>query len=325
MKRVHWWWGLLLTEDERGDRGRVCEGVMDTRAERKKRGEERDIAQEESKAELALSQFPVVESIIEYWFRGGLELSQLNAHLGTLLRVSKGTSQYGKFAKRYRHVYLRSPDVDAILRCSDAGDVFIYNAQVRDIGQLSAVQRLKLYNCRCYSSPFRPCRVRSVRIAVQPDLRDISFLRFCTTVLLENCVAVTEVSSLSSVSFLEIGNCPRVSCVSSLSSVYDLHLYNLPIIDVSSLGTVRILSLHFLDGVNDVSALSSVSTLRLSSCTKILDVSFLSSVRTLQLRNLNVSCVSSLGSVESLEIQYCKKVRDVSLLSSVRHLRIEDC
>ena len=86
---------------------------------------------------------------------------------------------------------------------------------------------------------------------------------------------------------LDLSDCTNLVDVSTLGNVKILYLKNCKSIkDVSALGNVQVLDLSFCTGITDVSALGNVRVLKLHCCTGIKDVSALGNAQTLDLTHI---------------------------------------
>lgn len=124
-------------------------------------------------------------------------------------------------------------------------------------------------------------------LIINYDIKDVSILKNCQTLVLNNKNNVTDVSALSNLKILDLSRCYQVKDVSMLSNLERLFLCGCNVTDVSALGKLKVLSLYDCIGVTDVSALSNVEELDLTNCIHIKDYS--------KLRNSMLIVSDSLG------------------------------
>ena len=120
------------------------------------------------------------------------------------------------------------------------------------------------------------------KIAVYNDTQNVhnSNIQLCIS---DSINKITTRTDLKKYNINQLNNLiiENISDVSALGNVYDLELhYCYNITDVSALGTVYNLSLRGCKNISDVSALGKVHTLKIVDCDKITDVSALKNVHT---------------------------------------------
>jgi len=168
----------------------------------------------------------------------------------------------------------------------------------------------------------------------------LSGLRQLTSLNLDRCKSLTDVSVLSELSqltFLGLGWCESLTDVSGLSELSQLTYLFLSgcksLTNVSGLsGPSKLTSLDLsgcesLTDVSGLSELSQLTSLDLSGCESLTDVSGLSELSQLTSLDLSdctsltdVSVLSELNQLTSLDLSGCGSLTDVSGLSGLRQL-----
>jgi hypothetical protein len=161
----------------------------------------------------------------------------------------------------------------------------------------------------------------------RPSIEDLSVFQRIAGIRFINCFSLRNHSFLSSLSVVKLQHCDTVD-VSMLSNIETLDLSgNSRLINISSLHSVKYLTLANCCSVKDVSSLGVGNYyLDLSDCQRITKVNHLGKVHTLILKNLRkLTDVSGLGNVHRLDLSSCVKLRGLSALQNIPFLKLSDC
>ncbi len=131
------------------------------------------------------------------------------------------------------------------------------------------------------------------------------------------------------VTTLRLENCPQIKDVTNLSRLSKLVLRNCEVLDdITPLKTVPDLSFQSCSNLSDVSMLSRANQSRicLIDCPKLSNLSSLQGIRVVHIANcIEVVDVSVLHGVYDLSIQECEKVKDIRGLGDHHRLSIGMC
>ena len=138
------------------------------------------------------------------------------------------------------------------------------------------------------------------------------------------CSFITEISSASHVSILNLSYCVGIQDFSMLGNMRNLNLTCTSIYECSALCNVPNLNLSGCRNIKDVSMLKNKS-LNLSNCYNINNCSMLGHCEQLKLDHTNITSVKGLETVQSLSLVYCMMLQDFSPVYNVPILDVSWC